>query len=150
MLVRYTAFEHNVCGEAPFVGARISGISCERNCPGCHNQHLLEEEVCELPDWNIIREVVENPFDEGIILGGLEWTEQPEEMEALVKRALFDGLQVMIYTSLDYSQFITRFPSLGGTNLLLKCGPYLEDFVSSSYQSMGISLPTTNQYVRTI
>ena len=53
----------------------------------------------------IIREVRANPFNEGIILAGLEWSLRPLEMITLAEEAVADGLKVMIYTGLTFDAF---------------------------------------------
>lgn len=150
MLIRFKGIEHNVFGDAPFVGARISSIGCSNNCQGCHSDHLREAPIKEVDVYDLVAHVSNNKFDEGIILGGLEWTEQPEEMTALINVALEAELKVMLYTHLDYWQLLMLFPHLRDSGITCKFGPYMDFIKDDNYYSCGIKLATVNQYVREI
>jgi len=145
MMIRHKGLEHNIYGEAPFVGARLCAITCSRGCPGCQNRHLLNEPYQETDAADLIEAVVLDPFDEGIIFGGLEWTEQPDELNYLVELAKRSGLQVMVYTGLTEEEYKSRFTH---KNIWVKFGEYSEKHKAPAYYSCGILLPTTNQHVK--
>ena len=110
MIIRHKGLEHTVYGEAPFLGARLCAIGCSRGCKGCHNEHLKNNaEVIEETVESVVERVKRNPFNQGLILGGLEWTEQPEEMLELIRVAKDHGLEVMLYTHMGEEEFADRF-----------------------------------------
>ena len=83
---------------------------------------------------------------EGIILGGLEWTEQPLEMEYLIQTALDAELQVMLYTHLDYDTFVQNFPSTAKLPIWIKFGEYKQE-LEGILDSSGIQLASENQFI---
>ncbi len=109
MKIRYKAIEHERTEDSPFVSALISGISCGNRCKGCHNKELKTQPIIfENEAIDIIKEIVKNPFNQGIVLGGLEWSEQVFEMLELIKIARQYDLSIMIYTGLDLVEFHAR------------------------------------------
>lgn len=109
MDIKYKGIEHERTEDAPFVGALIIAPTCKFKCKGCFNRHLkkLENKVATAKE--IIDEVKTNPFNEGIILAGLEWSESPLELLELVREASERGLKIMIYTGCkDLSMFHAR------------------------------------------
>lgn len=146
-MIVYKDIDEERLGDAPFIGALIIAPSCNRNCKGCFNQHLKELENKFDTAANIIERVKNNPIHEGIILGGLEWTEEPFALVELTETALREGLLVMIYTSMSAVDFADRFPTLMGKDVWVKCEPYDERFKSDVYFSHGVKLATTNQEI---
>lgn len=125
MKIRYKTIEHERTEDAPFVGALISAIDCKFNCKGCFNTELKKEKTKTESAEKIIAQVKMNPFNKGIILGGLEWSEQPLEMMELCKVASENGLEVMIYTGCGLAEFQQRVgvacaDKVGHTDLLNK------------------------------
>ena len=59
--------------DAPFVGALIMGTTCNQNCANCFNQHLKNRNTLNVNPKFIIDMIQLNPFNEGVIFGGLEW-----------------------------------------------------------------------------
>ena len=116
--------------DAPFIGALIIAPYCFQGCEGCQNKHLIdnhEDYIQRDTAQDIINEVVDNELNEGIILGGLEWTYSYLGMKALVKRALRNNLKVFIYTYLDEERFTKKFGELLEDikgNLYIKFGKY--------------------------
>lgn len=131
MQIRYLTLEHGITSDAPFIGARISAIRCGMLCPGCFNTELHSLPVKTARSKDIIAEVLAHPINEGIILGGLDWGSQSDEMHELVFKAIKSGLKVMIYTGLTYDDFFHRFPLMEDMCLLgqvwLKSGRYIVD-----------------------
>jgi pyruvate-formate lyase-activating enzyme len=145
--VRYKFIEHERTQDAPFVGALISAIGCSHNCPGCFNQHLKQEEILYSTAGDIIKKVQQNPFNQGIILGGLEWTEQRDEMLDLVAWAKTTGLQVMIYTHMTLDELKREVPELFGRDIWCKFGEYDQNNLSDTNVQKGVHLASANQYV---
>lgn len=148
MLIRFKKIDtEERTQDAPFMGALISSIGCNIGCKGCFNQHLKDMPTQEKESQAIIGEIKLNPFIQGIILGGLEWSEQPEEMMELVMVALKNSLQVMIYSGLKYEIFISKFPQLEGLDIYIKCGEYNTQLNTNENIQYGIKLATSNQKI---
>ena len=107
MLIHYKTIEHERVSDSPFVGALVCAAGCSFHCSGCFNQHLLATPTLTATAEEIVAEIKANPFNEGIILAGLEWSLQPQELVELVSVASKAGLQVMIYTGCGLVEFQT-------------------------------------------
>lgn len=105
MEIHYKSIVHERTEDAPFVGALISAIDCNYRCRGCFNTPLKRMKTLVSTAKEIIDEVLSNPFNEGIILGGLEWSLQPLEMLELCNVASKSNLKIMIYTGADLEEF---------------------------------------------
>lgn len=146
-LVSYKGIIHERVEDAPFMGALIIATSCSNGCRGCFNQHLKDAKTYLRYADEVIKEVKQNPFNDGIILGGLEWSEQPNDAIALISCAAAAGLEVMIYTGLTEEGFYRRIPRHYLHNCYIKFGKYDEKCLSDSYTSFGVKLASTNQYI---
>ena len=86
--------------DAPFVGALIIGTTCNQNCVNCFNQHLKNKETLNVNPKFIIDMIQLNPFNEGVIFGGLEWSDQEDDLniilDEIIKRK--SNLKIMLYT----------------------------------------------------
>lgn len=149
-LVRYKGIIHERAEDAPFMGALIIATSCSNGCQGCFNQHLKDAKTYVRCVDDVIKEVRSNPFNDGIILGGLEWSEQPEEAIMLIRRALSSNLQVMLYTGLTESDLCSRIPFNELVGCYVKFGKYESKLASNAYTSYGVKLASTNQYIKFI
>lgn len=141
MEIRYKFIQDERTEDAPFVGALISAIGCKNKCKGCFNRHLKTYPTLKNTAEEIIEMVKSNPFNEGIILGGLEWSEQPIELIELCKVASENGLKVMIYTGCET---LGEFQSIIGNACADKVGysdmlnkAMLTDFDKNIYTFIG-------------
>ena len=146
-LISYKGIIHERAEDAPFMGALIIATSCSNRCRGCFNQHLKDAETYLHYADEVIEEVKQNPFNDGIILGGLEWSEQPDDMIALVSCATAAQLKVMIYTGLTEEEFYRRVQSHYLHSCYIKFGKYDEKHLSDNHTSFGVKLASTNQYI---
>lgn len=134
--------------DAPFVGTLIAGTTCKGNCKGCCNQHLLDSTSYEEDSSVLINSIVENPFSEGIILAGLEWSDQPEEMMALIHEARNNSLEIILYTRHTEEYMRKTFPELFTMNgLYIKFGEYDETKIVNDNVHYGVPLISSNQYI---
>lgn len=99
---------------------------------------------------NIITDVTSNPFNKGIILGGLEWTQQPYEMKELIYEALDNNLSVMLFTGMEETEFKTVFVDVYNLPILIKFSRYQKELHSDTHFSQGVKLASTNQYINTL
>jgi hypothetical protein len=146
-IIRHKGIEHGVFTDAPFVGARICAMGCRKHCPGCFNQHLVGQPCITVDVVELIKEIKDNPMNQGIILGGLEWTEQSREMQLIVFEAEKQGLQVIIYTHMDICSFLCNFPILKGHDILVKCGEYRKDSIGFWDVKYDVYIASRNQAV---
>lgn len=145
MIIRHKGIIHERTEDAPFIGALICAVDCNRNCKNCFNQHLKDLPIQEKRSEDIIDTVKKNTFNEGVILGGLEWTEQPQEMKELIDAAITNELQVMLYTGMEEEEFKRRFPFIKG--IWIKSGSYMEELKCNDNIQYGIKLVSKNQQI---
>jgi len=145
--IRFISIEHTVLTDAPFIGARICAIKCSNNCPKCFNQDLNGSTYRVSTTKEIIKEVQAHKLNQGIILGGLEWSEQPEEMLSLIVYGLFVGLKIIIYTHHNIDTFLKKFPYLRGHDILVKCGEYKKDLPQYYDKNYDVVLAYKNQKI---
>jgi pyruvate-formate lyase-activating enzyme len=149
MIIRHKGIYHERTEDAPFIGALICAIDCNINCDGCFNQSIKDEPILTNDSQEIVNKVLLNPFNEGIILAGLEWTLQPEEMKELIRLAIFKKLKVMLYTGLDEKSFKTKFTSIYNLpDIYIKFGSYREDLKSNDNIQYRVKLASTNQKIK--
>ena len=146
-LVSYKGIIHERAEDAPFMGALIIGVSCRNNCRNCFNQHLKDKPTYIKFADEIIEEVQQNQFNDGIILAGLEWSEQPDDTIALISCAAEVGLKVILYTGLTEYALYRRIPRKFLVGSYVKFGAYDETKAADNYKSLGVKLASTNQYV---
>ena len=108
MKILYKGIIHERTEDSPFVGALIIAPTCKMKCRGCFNRELKKQENLTATAQEIIAEVLDNPFNEGIILAGLEWSESPNELLELMIEASDKGLKVIVYTGCELEQFQAR------------------------------------------
>lgn len=149
-IVHYRGIFSERTEDAPFIGALIVAEKCSNNCQGCFNQHLKNSTVYSKLASDIIEEVKSNPFNDGIILGGLEWSENPEDTKVLIRLARAVELQIMLYTGLAEEELYTRIPKDALHNCYVKFGRYDKTKLSDNYTSFGVKLASTNQYIKYI
>ncbi|HBH11504.1 MAG TPA: hypothetical protein DDX29_00035 [Clostridiales bacterium] len=147
--MRYKGILHNVLNDAPFIGAIIIAYNCHMSCKDCINEHL-KKDVYTISNSTseIIEQVKLNSLNEGIILSGLEWTEQPDDLVELVQAALADNLKVMVYTHHTESDFFKIVPELRHRSIYVKFGLYELSLKHDQYFSHAVKLATTNQYIK--
>lgn len=147
-LVSYKGIIHERAEDAPFMGALIIGVSCRNNCRNCFNQHLKDTQTYIKFANEIIEEVKQNHFNDGIILAGLEWSEQPDDTIALISCAAASGLKVMLYTGLTEWELYRRISQKFLVGCYVKFGAYEESNAADNYKSLGVKLASTNQYIK--
>jgi len=138
---------HERTEDAPFIGALICSTECNFNCTDCCNEHLKNIEYYYMEDCSIINEVKKNLFNKGIILGGLEWTLQPNEMFRLIELALENNLKVILYTGLELNNLKVRFPKLFNLDIYIKYGQYKKNLKKEGYKVFSVKLASSNQNI---
>lgn len=149
MIIKIKGIVHERVEDAPFMGALICAIDCKFNCKGCFNQYLKTLPTIEMDSEEILDEVIKNPFNEGIILAGLEWSLQPNELRELVNSAINKELKVIIYSGLNEEEFKLKFPDLYSLNknIYFKFGKYEENLKVDNNIHYDVKLSTSNQKI---
>lgn len=152
MLIKHKGITHERMADAPFTGALICANNCTIGCKGCFNQYLKEEAPQLDTVGNIIKIVKSNAFNDGIILAGLEWSLQSNELIALTKAALAHGLNVMIYTGYNQKEFVRRVPEILTIkgSVYIKYGSYDEEKLVNNHILHGVKLASSNQQLEKI
>jgi hypothetical protein len=147
--VTYRGIKHNILNDAPFIGALIIANSCKMECKDCINEHLKNDNyiIQEYPSA-IIEQVLSNRLNSGIILSGLEWSEQKDDLINIVHIALDNNLKVMIYTHHNEDTFFTIVPGLKKLPIYVKFGFYNNKLIVDDNIQYGIKLATSNQYIK--
>lgn len=145
--IRYKFIKHERFEDAPFIGALVCSIDCKFNCKNCFNQGVKKAPTLIKSHQEIIEEVKKNLFNQGLILAGLEWSLQPEELRLLVNEALKNDLKVMVYTGMEEKEFDSKFPDLIKLPIYIKYGRYDEKYKIDDYYNYGIKLATSNQKI---
>ncbi len=148
MKINIKGIFHERTEDAPFIGALVCATSCNNNCYNCFNQHLKSDPIIKIEDQKIINEILSNPFNKGIIFGGLEWTLQIEELKQLIKLGRKNNLQIMLYTGLDEEDFKIKFPEIYNIpNIYIKFGKYDEGQKCENNIQFGVKLASKNQKI---
>lgn len=147
-MIRYKLIERERFGDAPFVGLLVSSISCSLDCEDCFNQHVKNTDTLEIEASDLINMIKSNPFEKGLILGGLEWSNQPNELIELTTIAKDNGLQVMIYTGLTEDEFYNaveknKIPK----GVYIKFGRYMKSKNTTNNIQYGVRLASENQCI---
>ncbi len=148
MKIKFKGIVHERYEDAPFIGALLVAERCEFNCIDCFNKHLINREVIISNEVDIIKEVKKNVFNEGVIFAGLEWSNQPKELEALIKEAKRNALKIIVYTGLEECEFLKLIDVEVLKNCYVKYGSYNNSKLSDNYKSYNVKLASTNQYIK--
>lgn len=135
--------------DTPFgIGTLIWAKTCHNNCPDCFHQDRFDLPIIEEDSKDIIAKILENPFNAGIVLGGFEWTEQYEELLAIIEESLANGLEVILYTHYTIEDISTDYSRLlDYKGIYIKCGEYDNTLLSATHSSYGVPLASTNQII---
>lgn len=135
--------------DAPFgLGTLIWAETCTRFCPDCFHQDRFNIPILQEEASDIIKKVKEDNFTNGIVLGGFEWTEQYEELLAIIEEATRAGLEIILYTHYTIEELSTRYPELlKYKQMYVKCGEYDDTKIDPLYTSYGVHLASTNQKI---
>ena len=144
--MRYNKIRKMDIADGPGVRVSIFFQGCAFHCKNCFNQHLKNKPSIEMSAEEIINEVKKNPFNEGIILGGLEWFNQIDDMKVLMKTAANSGLKIMVYTGFSVIEDESIFKECAKkVDTYLKIGPYVEKL--PQIEMYGIVLASNNQKI---
>lgn len=150
MIIHHRGLYHDRL-DAPFVGSLLFAVDCNHGCKGCCHADRRDGPIYETEAEEIINDILQYRFSEGLILGGFEWTQQPDEMMELIDLAIENSLQVILYTHHTEEELKSILPKLyNRKGVYVKYGEYRIDLSSKTYTSYGVPLASTNQYIKVI
>lgn len=146
MNINYKFIEHERLCDAPFIGALISACNCDFNCKNCFNQHIKDMPTHIDSSENIINKIKSNPFNQGVIFSGLEWTLQIDELNEMCAQAKKKDLKTILFTG-NQLENIKKL-KLNINNLdFIKCGVFDESLKTINHIEHGVILATSNQHI---
>ena len=146
MLVK--AIIHVDSEAAPFTGAVILTRDCICRCTGCHTNISQAISGFEMSVEEILEEVASNGENQGLTIGGVDWSDDLEEYLDLIEAALEINLEVMLYTHMLERYFRVSFPELVDLPIWVKFGRHDMGEETTSNVQHGVALGSTNQYVK--
>lgn len=146
-LINYKMIEHERVGDAPFIGALISACDCTFECNNCFNQHIKSMETISKQCEEIIAEIRNNVFNQGIIFAGLEWSLQYDECILLASKAKNNGLLTMLYTGNEKDSLFVKRTIESHVFDYIKCGRYNESLKTANHVEYGVVLASSNQHI---
>ena len=72
MKLRSPFFLENLNQDQPYSSMLFITPYCDFKCLGCQNKHLADNDVNDFPVDELVEEYKNNPFVEGVTIGGLE------------------------------------------------------------------------------
>lgn len=156
-MVLYKLIEHERTQDAPFIGALVCAPSCKGNCKSCFNQHMKKAPTLEKSSKEIIEEVKANPLNDGIILSGLEWSDNLSNLIPFLIDISKSDLQCILYTRREYDEIVKMMFDFTDSNedfssfelhkalqkMWIKTGPYKKDLKPKF--AGGVKLASKNQ-----
>jgi anaerobic ribonucleoside-triphosphate reductase activating protein len=83
----------------------VSG--CPHQCPGCHNPESWDKDYGEpYVEDDIYKQIIENPYLDGLTLSGGEPFLYCQELFSLVKRVKAKGLNIWSYTGFTFEELL--------------------------------------------
>jgi len=148
-MITVKTIERERLQDAPFIGCLLSAISCNLNCKNCFNQHIKDLEDIHIDEYSLCNSIRVNSFEEGVILAGLEWSNQIEDMYKVFHAVNKFNLKLMIFTGMHECDFfkivdINNLPK--GT--YVKFGFYDDSLKTIHNKQFGVGLATKNQYIK--
>lgn len=124
--------------------------TCTHNCHYCINAGI--HSAWTRSDWAsyIVSLSLRKSLTNCIVLGGLEWTEQEDELYVLLDSYMEQGANVILYTHWSEEEIEKKFPKLLEYDMYIKFGEYRPKLASSTHSSYGIPLASTNQYIKRV
>lgn len=127
----------------------IIAETCSNKCKNCINEHLRNYKTQNTHIEELVGYAIANTLGSCLTLGGLEWTEQIEDLYAILDYCKHENLSVILYTHWDEQELKEKFPKLLEYDIWIKYGEYREDLKTNGlYTSCGIPLASYNQYIK--
>jgi hypothetical protein len=131
------------------LGTLIIADNCTHDCKCCINRGIITKPSFSHDYRSILTNIFKKTINKYIILGGLEWTEQIEDVYNILELCTDLKSPPILYTHWPEEEFAKKFPKLFQYHgFYIKFGEYLEKFKSNKYFSHGIPLASTNQYIK--
>jgi pyruvate-formate lyase-activating enzyme len=125
----------------------IIANSCNIGCENCCNEHLKDKESYDVNPKELLEFIHKSSFNNYVVLGGLEWTEQIDDLCLLLDLFDKENINCILYTGLSEDEVTKKYPKILNYNLLVKFGSYQKD-LDERHCSFDIPLASSNQYIK--
>lgn len=126
--------------------------TCSFKCgkENCQNTHLLNEQNIEVNPTTIMRRFLNNPITSALIASGLDPLDSYNDLLSLVTDFRKEtSVPIVIYTGHTEQEVSQKFKELYGfKNIVIKFGRYLPGYQSHYDDTLGVYLPSDNQYAK--
>jgi organic radical activating enzyme len=126
----------------------IVAKGCNNFCPGCCNEYLKNTNIYESSPEELLKVISKYTINKCVVLAGLEWTEQTEDLYNLLDIFQKNGYNVILYTHFSEQELKLKHPHIFDYSIWVKFGDYNIEYNNSNYYSYGIKLATQNQYIK--
>jgi hypothetical protein len=130
------------------VAILIVAPSCTYGCKKCINQHLKKGKYHIISCTDLINKIKRVSVGNCIVLGGLEWTEDKENLLSILDVLTKENMNIILYTHWDEVELKKLAPEIYKYDIWVKYGKYDINYKSDNYISNGVQLATTNQYIK--
>lgn len=144
MLLRFPYYLENFKRDQPYNSLLLISANCFKGCPGCQNNALKDNTLKEFSVDELVTTYKNNPFVQGITLGGLEayynnkdWW---EEFDLFLELANVNKLTIYTFKDKPYRDFNVK-------TVYWKTGEYINTLDSKvvNIDNFKITLASSNQ-----
>ena len=128
-------------------------FKCNKECGReiCHNMHLKDSEIIDMPVNEIVDRYINNPISEAIVMQGLEPFDSFGELYSLIyKFTEKSNDDIVIYTGYCDFEIEDQVEDLKniieGNHLIVKYGRFIPNKQSILDPVLGVILASDNQY----
>lgn len=158
MRVKGVVFEDFVNYKKPVM--YIAFPQCDFKCDKengvqlCQNCSLAREADIEIPDFKVIERYLSNPITEGVVIGGLEPFDTPNQLLKFIKAFRYHSSEpIVIYTGytedeLESDKFKDIWNLIKSYGVIIKFGRFRPNQKPHYDEVLGVYLVSDNQYAK--
>lgn len=132
-------------------------FKCNKECGKevCHNMHLKDSDVIDMPVDEIVNRYVNNPISEAIVMQGLEPFDSYDELYSLIyKFTEKSDDDIVIYTGYTEQEIVDKVQGLvmiiEANHLIIKYGRFIPESQSVLDPVLEVTLSSDNQYAKQV
>lgn len=132
-------------------------FKCNKECGRevCHNIHLKDSDVIDMPVDEIVDRYINNPITEAIVMQGLEPFDSFDELYSLIyKFTEKSNDDVVIFTGYKEEEIADKVKQLSDivecNTFIIKYGRFVPDDNTVFDSVLGVKLSSSNQYGKII
>ena len=132
-------------------------FKCNKECGKevCHNMHLKDSDVIDMPVDEIVNRYVNNPISEAIVMQGLEPFDSYDELYSLIyKFTEKSDDDIVIYTGYTEQEIVDKVQGLvmiiEANHLIIKYGRFIPESQSVLDHVLEVTLSSDNQYAKQV